>query len=71
MNKILWNLINTRKMVSFIDDMLVRTKIEKGHNEIVEKVIKRLAENNLFIIIIILPGFEISYNVDFLKVFML
>ena len=49
MNKILWNLINTRKMVSFIDDMLVRTKIEKGHNEIVEKVIKRLAENNLYI----------------------
>ena len=49
MNKILWNLINTRKMVSFIDNMLVRTKIEKGHNEIVEKVIKRLAENNLYI----------------------
>ena len=49
MNKILWNLINIRKMVSFIDDMLVRIKIEKGHNEIVEKVIKRLVENNLYI----------------------
>jgi len=36
-------------MVSFIDDVLVRTGIEKGHNEIVEKVIKRLAENNLYI----------------------
>jgi len=49
MNKIFWDLINTRKMVSFIDDVLVRTGIEKGHNEIVEKVIKRLAENNLYI----------------------
>ena len=49
MNKILWNLINARKMVRFIDDVLVRTEMEKGHNEIVEKLIKRLVENNLYI----------------------
>ena len=49
MNEILQDLINTRKMVNFINDMLVRTEMEKNHNEIVEKVIKRLAENNLYI----------------------
>jgi len=36
-------------MVNFINDMLVRTEMEKGPNEIVKKVIKRLAENNLYI----------------------
>ena len=49
MNEILWDLINTRKMVSFIDNVLIRTEMEKGHDEIVKEVIKRLAENNLYI----------------------
>ena len=48
MNKILQNLINTRKVASFIDDIIVGTEREKGHNEVVE-VIKRLAENNLYV----------------------
>ena len=39
-NKILQNLINTRKIVSFIDDVIVETKEEKGHDEVIEKVIK-------------------------------
>jgi len=29
--------------------MLVGTETEKGHNEIVEEVLKRLEENNLYI----------------------
>jgi len=29
--------------------MIVRTEMEEGHNEIVEKVVKRLAENNLYV----------------------
>ena len=45
MNKILQNLINTREVVSFIDNVIV--DIEKGerYDEIVEKVVRRLAEN--------------------------
>jgi len=48
MNEILWNLINTREVVSFIDSIIVGTEEEKGYNEIVEEVIKRLTENNLY-----------------------
>jgi len=48
MNKILWNLINTGKVVSFIDDIIIGTKGEEGHDELVEKAVKRLAENDLY-----------------------
>ena len=48
-NKILWNLINTRKVASFIDDVIVRTETEKGHDEIMKEVVKRLVENDLYI----------------------
>ena len=33
----------------FIDDVIVEIKIEKGHDEIVEKVVRKLAENNSYI----------------------
>ena len=36
-------------MASFIDDVIIRTEEEKGHNKIVEKVVRRLAENNLYV----------------------
>ena len=49
MNKILWNLINTREVVGFIDDIIVGMKKEERHDEVVEEVIKRLAENNLYV----------------------
>ena len=49
MNKILWNLINIEKVVSFIDDIIIGTKTEEGHNKIVEEVVRRLAENDLYI----------------------
>jgi len=48
-NKILWNLINTEKVVSFIDNVIVETEEEEGHNEIVEEVVRRLADNDLYI----------------------
>ena len=48
-NENLWNLINTREVASFINDVIVGTEEEKGYNEIVEVVVKRLAENNLYI----------------------
>jgi len=47
MNKILWDLINTGKVASFIDNMIVGTEMEEEHDEIVEEVIRKLAENNL------------------------
>ena len=49
MNEILWNLINTGEMASFIDDIIVGTKEKKEHDEVVEEVVKRLAENNLYV----------------------
>jgi len=29
--------------------MIIETEMEKGHDEIVEEVVKRLAENNLYV----------------------
>jgi len=35
--------------VAFIDNILVEAKIEKRHNKIVKKILKRLEENDLYI----------------------
>jgi len=35
-------------MAAFIDDILVGTKNEKKHNEIVQEVLKRIEANNLY-----------------------
>jgi len=48
MNEILWNLINTGKVASFIDDVTIGTEGEGGHEELVEEVVRRLAENDLY-----------------------
>ena len=40
MNEILRDLINEGKVVAFVDNMLVGTEEEKGHDEIVEEVLK-------------------------------
>jgi len=48
-NKILQNLINTRVVRSFIDNVIVETEEEKRYNKIVEEVLKRLVENNLYV----------------------
>jgi len=42
-------MINKGKVVAFVDDILVGTETEKGYDEIVEKVLKRLEENNLYV----------------------
>ena len=49
MNEILRDLINEGKVAMFIDDVLVGTETEKGHDEIVEEILRRLEENNLYI----------------------
>jgi len=40
MNKILREIINEGKVAAFMDDMLVETETEKGHNEVVEEVLR-------------------------------
>jgi len=49
MNKLLRDLINTRKVAAFIDNVIVGTETEDGHDKIVAEVIKRLEENNLYV----------------------
>jgi len=49
MNKLLRDLINTGKVVAFIDDVIVGTEDEEEHDELVVEVIKRLEENDLYI----------------------
>jgi len=46
-NDILRNLIDTRDVVAFMDDVLVGIENEKKHNEIVKEVLKRIEESNL------------------------
>ena len=48
MNNILRDLIDTGDVVAFIDNVLVGTK-DKKHDKIVEKVLKRIEKNNLYI----------------------
>ena len=48
MNKILQNLISIRKVESLIDDVIVKTE-NKIYDKVVKKVVKRLAENDLYI----------------------
>jgi len=48
-NKISWNLINTGEVRSFIDNVIVETKKEEGHDKVVEKIVKKLAENDLYV----------------------
>ena len=48
MNNLFWDLINQGDTVTFIDNILVATDTEEEHNKLVEKVLKRLEENNLF-----------------------
>ena len=47
-NEILWNLINTREVASFIDDVIVGIEEEERHNKIVEKIVKWLVENDFY-----------------------
>ena len=49
MNELLRDLINTGKVATFIDDVIVRTETEEGHDELVAEVIRRLEENDLYV----------------------
>jgi len=49
MNKILRDMINEGKVVAFVDNVLVGTEMEEGHDEIVEEVLKQLEEYDLYV----------------------
>jgi len=49
MNEILRDLINKGKVVAFVDDVLVETETEEGHDEIIEEILRRLEENDLYV----------------------
>ena len=48
-NEILRDLINEGKVAAFVDNMLVGTETEKRRDEIVEEILRKLEENNLYI----------------------
>ena len=47
-NEILRDLLNTEKIASFINDVIVETEEKKEYNEVVEEVIRKLDKNNLY-----------------------
>jgi len=48
MNKLLRDLINTGKVATFIDDVIIGMETEDRHDEIVAEVVRRLEENDLY-----------------------
>jgi len=49
MNDLFWDLINKGDTATFINNILVATDIEEGHDKLVEEVLKRLEKNDLFV----------------------
>ena len=48
-NKILQDIINIGEVASFIDNVIVETNEKKDHDEVVEEVVRRLVENDLYV----------------------
>jgi len=49
MNDLLRDMTETGKVVVFIDNVMVATETDEEHNEIVEEVLRRMEENDLFV----------------------
>jgi len=49
MNDLFRDLINQEDTTTFIDDILVAIDTKEEHDELVEEVLRRLEENNLFV----------------------
>ena len=49
MNNLLRDLVVEEKIAVFINNVMIVTEMEEGHDEIVEKVLRRLEENDLFV----------------------
>jgi len=49
MNDILQDLIDKGNVAAFIDDVIVGMETEEGHDEIVEEVLKRMEDHDLYL----------------------
>ena len=49
MNDLFQDMINQKNMAIFIDNIIVVTDTKEQHDKLVEEVLKRLKENNLFV----------------------
>jgi len=49
MNDLLRDLVVEEKVAVFIDDVMIAMETEEGYDEIVEEVLRRLEENDLFV----------------------
>jgi len=49
MNNLLRDLVMEEKVAVFIDNVMIAMETEEGYNEIVEEVLRRLEENDLFV----------------------
>jgi len=49
MNNIFRDLINKGDVATFIDDVLVGIETEEGHDELVEEILRRLEEHDLYV----------------------
>ena len=47
-NDLLRDIIEAGDIVVFIDNVMVETKTKEGYNNIVEEVLRRMVENDLF-----------------------
>ena len=47
MNSLFHDLINQKKIATFIDDIIVTRNTKERHNKLVEEVLKKPEENNL------------------------
>jgi len=48
-NDLFRDMVNQGNMATFINDIIATMDTEEGHNEIVEEVLRRLEENDLFV----------------------
>ena len=49
MNNLLRDIIKVGDMIVFIDDIIIGTEIDEGHDDIIEEVLRRMMENDLFV----------------------
>jgi len=49
MNNLLRNMIELGDIVVFINNVMVRIETKEGHDNIVEEILRKIAENDLFV----------------------
>ena len=48
-NNLLRDIREVKDVAAFIDDVMIETETDKGHDDIVKEVLRRMAENDLFV----------------------